>query len=293
MQRKYFSFIIILIISGFLVGCNSASIFTKPATVSESSVQSQDKSILNVAVSILPYADFVKMVGGDKVQVTVMIPPGASPDSYEPSTQQLKDLSRADMYVMVGQLPFEQAWSDRLLATNQDLLVINGAKGIKLIDDNPHIWLSPRLAKSQLENIYDGLVAVDINNKAYYSANLKEAIAMLAIMDGTIKSIFAGLNSDTFLVYHPAWGYLADDYDLVEMAIEEQGKEPGPAQMAKITTKAKNLGINTVFTSSQHSTRSAEAIAEELGAKVVTLDPLPSNYEDVINSAKLISEALK
>lgn len=289
MKQKHFLllFITTFLISLLITGCNTYSAPTGKVN------NDGDMGKLNIVVSILPQADLVKMVGGDKIEVTVMIPPGASPDSYEPSTSQLKSLSNADIYIMIGHLPFEEAWADRLLSANQELLVVDGAKGIEIIDHDPHIWLSPRLAKIQLQTIYEILVEVDAANANYYQANLKQGEAKLGIIDEKIKNIFADINNKTFLVYHPAWGYLAADYDLVEMAIEEQGKEPGPAQMAKITTKAKNLGINTVFTSSQHSTRSAEAIAEELGAKVVTLDPLPSNYEDVINSAKLISEALK
>ncbi len=286
--KSYFWLILIFFfISIILVGCSTETI--KPENISGANIEGE----LNIVVSILPQADLVKMLGKDNVQITIMIPPGASPDSYEPTTNQLKNLSKADMYVMVGHLPFESAWSDRILSANPKLLSVDSSKNIDIIDGDPHIWLSPQLAKKQLSNICKALIEIDKDNEGFYLANLRQAETKLDIMDQEIKNIFADLPKKTFLVYHPAWGYFARDYGLIEMAIEKEGKEPAPGEMAKIINQAKELGIKTVFTSSQHSTRSAEAIAAELQAEVITIDPLPSDYANVVETAKLISEALK
>ncbi|HZJ84612.1 MAG TPA: zinc ABC transporter substrate-binding protein [Syntrophomonadaceae bacterium] len=286
--RHYFLLVLMFFfVNILLAGCNTE-------TISSDAVNGGDmKRDLNIIVSILPQADLVKMLGKDNVQITVMIPPGASPDSYEPTTNQLKNLSKADMYVMVGHLPFETAWCDRLLSANPDLLSVDSSRGIDIFHGDPHIWLSPQLAKKQLENICQALIEIDEGNESFYLTNLEGARTELDVMDQQIKDIFADLPKKTFLVYHPAWGYFAKDYGLIEMAIEKDGKEPAPGEMAKIIAQAKELEIKTVFTSSQHSTRSAEAIADELQAVVVTIDPLPSKYEDIIETAKLLSEALK
>lgn len=285
--KRNLSIVLIVLVLGLnLMGCSNNS--TQTGKVEEDTFSNK----LNVVVSILPQADLVKMIGGENVEVTVMIPPGASPDSFEPSTGHLKNVSQANLYIQVGHLPFEEAWMDRILAANKSLVVVNSAEGIEIIDHDPHIWLSPRLAKVQVETICEAFIKVDENNKELYLTNLEQTLTKLDSIDKEIAAKLADVKGQTILVYHPAWGYLARDYGLHEMAIEDHGKEPGPAEMAKIINTAKKEGITTVFTSPQHSTRSAEAVASELGAKVVTIDPLPSNYEDIVRSAQLISEAL-
>lgn len=288
--KKHFLLLMItMLIAGLsLVGCSNNSAPTGPA---DNNDPVQDK--LNIAVSILPQADLVKMIGGDLVEVTVMIPPGANPDSFEPSTGDLKKLSKADLYIKIGHLPFEEAWMDRMMTANKSLIMIDGSEGIELIDDHdPHIWLSPRLAKIQAETISQACIEADADHKDYYLANLAQTIEKLDNMDQAIQAELADFKGRTFLVYHPAWGYLARDYGLIEIAIEDHGKEPGPAHMAEIIELAKEQGINTVFVSTQHSTRSAEAVAAELNAEVVAIDPLPSKYEDILTSVQLIKAAL-
>lgn len=235
---------------------------------------------LMVFVSVLPQADFVKQLGGDKVQVNVMMPPGANEHSYEPDSGQLKALSRADLYIKVGALPFEDAWMERLIAANKDMLVVDSSRDIELIDDNPHIWLSPRLAKLQAKGITAAMVQLDPQNQDYYEQRNELFLKQLDSLDQEIVKLLQGVKGKSFLVYHPAWGYFARDYGLKEVGIEEHGKEPGAGEMSRIINYAEQNHIKTVFASTQHSTRSAEAVAAELSGKVVVLDPLPANYID-------------
>lgn len=285
---RYLTLLVIMgcLLSMTLCGCSNTSTQTGQVT------DDRTNNKLNVVVSILPQADLVEMIGGENVNVTVMIPPGANPDSFEPSTGELKTISKADLFIEVGHLPFEKAWKERILAANANLIVVNSSEGIKTVGHDPHIWLSPKLAKIQIETICQAIIRADENNKDYYLSNLEKALEKLNNIDQEIASIFADYKGKTFLVYHPAWGYFAKDYGLIEMAIEDHGKEPSPAEMAQIINTAKRLGITTIFTSPQHSTRSAEAIAHELNAKVVNIDPLPSKYEDLINVAQLIKESI-
>ncbi len=285
MNFKRWVIFLIMIVGLGIVGCSHNS---TPTSHSDNN----DSPQLIVAVSILPQADLVRMIGGEQVEVIVMIPPGSSPDSFEPSTKDLRSLSKADLYIKVGHLPFEDAWMDRMLAANKDLTVVDTSKGIEIIEHDPHIWLSPRLAQKQAQTIAAALSEVDAAHKEYYQANLNTTIETLEKMDLSISAMLENVQGRSFLVYHPAWGYLARDYGLTEMAIEDHGKEPAPAEMAQIIANAKEQGIKTVFASPQHSTRSAEAIAAELGAQVVTIDPLPGKYEDILHSVELISTAL-
>lgn len=283
--RKIASLLAVLGLLVGLVGCGTSETDKVADDINDNK--------LNIVVSILPQADLVKMVGGENVEVTVMIPPGANPDNFEPSTGDLKMVSKADLFIQVGHLPFEKAWQDRILSANPDLIVVNSSEGIEVEDEDPHIWLSPKLARIQVDNICQALVKADVENKDFYITNLEKALEKLSAIDRQIEEILADHKGKTFLVYHPAWGYFAQNYGLIEMAIEDHGKEPSPGEMAEIIKTAQKKGITTIFTSPQHSTRSAEAIARELNAKVVTIDPLPARYEDLVETAQAIRAALE
>lgn len=265
---------ILIMLLVLLAGCQAGQETARPTT----SDGKTDKLI--VFVSVLPQADFVKQLGGDKVEVNVMMPPGANEHNYEPDSGQLKALSQADLYIKVGSLPFEDAWMERLTAANKDMLVVDSSKSIELIDDNPHIWLSPRLVKLQAKGITAAMVKLDPKNQDYYQQRNESFLKQLDSLDQEMVKTLQGVKGKSFLVYHPAWGYFARDYGLKEIGIEEHGKEPGAGEMSRIIDYAKQNHIKTVFASTQHSTRSAEAVAAELGGKVVVLDPLPTNYVD-------------
>ena len=278
---------LLLIMAVLLVGCNAGKETAQPVTDNKKN----DKLI--VFVSILPQADFVRQLGGDRVEVSVMMPPGANEHNYEPDTGQLKALSQADLYVKVGHLPFEEAWMERFISTNRDMLVVDSSQSIEMIEHNPHIWLSPRLVKIQANTISAALVQLDPENQDYYLQQKQIFLKELDKLDQEITTTLSGVKGKSFLVYHPAWGYFARDYGLQEVAIEEHGKEPGAREMSRIIDYAKKNQIKTIFDSSQHSTHSADAIAAELGARVVLLDPLPANYMDNMRKvAKTMAEEL-
>jgi zinc transport system substrate-binding protein len=278
---------LLLIVAVLLVGCKAGKETAQPVTDN----QNDDKLI--VFVSILPQADFVRQLGGERVEVSVMMPPGTNEHNYEPDTGQLKALSQSDLYVKVGHLPFEDAWMERFISTNRDMLVVDSSQSIEMIEHNPHIWLSPRLVKIQAETISAALVQLDPENQDYYLQQKQVFLKELDKLDQEITATLSGVKDKSFLVYHPAWGYFARDYGLQEVAIEEHGKEPGAREMSRIIDYAKKNQIKTIFDSAQHSTHSADAIAAELGARVVLLDPLPADYMDNMRKvAKTMAEEL-
>ncbi|AGB50300.1 ABC-type metal ion transport system, periplasmic component/surface adhesin [Methanomethylovorans hollandica DSM 15978] len=261
---------------------------------------------LVVAVSVLPQAEFVEQIGGDKVRTVVMIPSGASVHTYEPTPNQLKDLSKAQIYVKVGSnLDFELVWMDDLLSVNPDMYVVNSSEGIQFrsIEEHaeeeantseeqmeeeerehtgldPHVWTSPQKAKIIVKNIYDGLVAVDPENEETYKQNYDVYITKLDEADAKLKAALAGKEGSSFIVYHPAWGYLADDYGLHEISIEIEGKEPSAQDMQKLIDTAKEKGIKVIFVQKGFSTSSAQTIAKQIGGEVVEIDPLAKDYID-------------
>ena len=234
---------------------------------------------IGVVVTILPQAEFVEKVGGDKVEVTVMVQPGASPHSYEPTPSQMVEVSKAKMYAKVGSgVEFELAWMDRIIEQNKAMLVVDCSQGITTVANDPHIWNSPVNAKKMVGNICAGLVKVDPGNEDYYTENMNRYLGELDALDMYVREKFANLTNRVFMIYHPAFGYLAREYDLTELAIQHEGKTPTPRVIEDCIDLAEQYDLSYVFVAPQLATEHAETIAHEIGAKVLFLDPLPREY---------------
>lgn len=233
---------------------------------------------INVMVSVLPQIDFVKNIGKDKISVEAMIPPGFSPAAYEPSPEQLKKLSNADLYIKIGHIPFEKTQMKKLEDLNSKMKVVDSSEGIEIYEQDPHIWLSPKLVKIQVENIYLALVKINPENKDFYENNKNEYLAELDNLDLELKRAFLKIGDKKILVFHPAFGYLARGYGFEQIAIEIDGKESSAENLVKIIDIAKKEDIKTIFVQKQFSQKSAEAIAKQIGGSVVPLDPLAEDY---------------
>jgi len=252
---------------------------------------------LGIAVTILPQAEFVDSVGGDRVNITVMVPPGASPHTYEPTPSQMAALSRARMYAKVGSgVEFELAWMDKLIAQNKDMLVVDCSKGVRLqemaaayehepeVGDtehgalDPHIWMSPRNAQIMVSNIADGLIQVDPDNRAYYEQNRDAYLHKLAQLDREIREALSGVENRMFMVYHPAFGYFATRYDLTMLPVQAEGKEPTPSGLHHLIERAQAHDIRVVFAEPQFNPQSARVIADAIDGTVVFVDPLAEDY---------------
>lgn len=263
--------LIILIVCGLflagLTGCLSA----QPTLENN-----EDK--IQVFVSLLPQAYFAEKVGGEHVQVSVLIPPGADPHTYEPTPQQMKMLAEADLYLKIGTIEFEELWMERLSDINQNMLVIDTSQSIELIENDPHIWLSPTRVKTQAQNIYAALSQVDADHQEDYQQNLQTFQEELDQLDREISQQFKNIKHREFMVFHPSWRYFCEEYGLKEIPIERDGKEPTAQEMARLIDEAKKKGIRVILASPQHSTHEAEAIASDLQGKVITIDPLAREY---------------
>ncbi|KAF5416171.1 MAG: hypothetical protein C5S48_03715 [Candidatus Methanogaster sp.] len=239
--------------------------------------QEPDEQI-RIIVSILPQMEFVEQIGGEKVAVTVMIPPGASPATYEPSPGQLQGVSRAKLYVRIGHIPFEKVWMKKIESANMGMQVVDSSEGIKIIGNDPHIWLSPALVRTQVEHISDALIKIDPGNSEYYTGNKEDYLKDLTNLDEDIRNNLSGIKNRKFMVYHPAWGYFARDYQLEQVPIEIEGKEPSASDLVRLADTARANNITTVFASPQFNSESAEVIADEIGGTVVFIDPLAKDY---------------
>ncbi len=270
--------LVLVLMAAFVAGC----------LVSEDQAEQEDFGMV-VAVSILPQKDFVERIGKERVSVIVMIPPGASPATHEPSPGQLKEVSRARLYVRIGHIPFENAWMDNIVEANSDLTVIDSSDEIEIVANDPHIWLSPTLAKTQVEHICDALIEIDPENRDYYVGNKEEYMDELDNLDYDIRKNLSGIKNRKFMIFHPAWGYFARDYQMEQIPIEIEGKEPSASDLARLVDTAKANNITVVFTAPQFNSESAEVIAEEIGGVVVPIDPLAADY---VANMRMVSEIL-
>jgi len=241
---------------------------------------------VSAAVTIPPLAEFVGAVGGQRVAVTILLPPGASPHAYEPKPGQLSAARNADVFVAVGSgLETERLWLRALEGSRA--LSVNASEGIALVENDPHVWLSIRNAAVMVESICRAFVKLDPGNRAEYERNRDSYIKELRALDEEIGRELSGVKK--ILVFHGAWGYFCRDYGIEQLTIEEGGKEPTPARIAEVIEIAKREGIKIVFASPQEDMRYAELIAKEIGGRIVVIDPLAENY---LENMKKVAEAI-
>jgi zinc transport system substrate-binding protein len=271
------SLLTLLVGLNLLTGCGSRP--TDVTNETQTSTPPTSSEPLDVTVSILPQEYFVKKIGGDHIKVNVMVEPGASPATYEPKPQQMKALTQAEAYVSIG-VPFEKAWMGKIQESNSLMLVVDSAQGIERMGNDPHIWLSPQLVKVQANNIYQGLVTIDSENQGQYKANLEEFLAEVDQLDQKIRQSLAGIEHRKFIVFHPAWGYFARDYNLEQIPIELGGQEPSAAELATLVKKAKAENIKVIFAQPEFSTKEAETIAKEIDGEVLLISPLAANWSN-------------
>ncbi|MGM0452790.1 MAG: metal ABC transporter solute-binding protein, Zn/Mn family [Thermodesulfobacteriota bacterium] len=259
---------------------------------------------ISAFVSIVPQQYFLEQIGGDRVDVHVMVPPGANPATYEPAPTQMTKLAKADLYFTVG-VPFENAWMDKLLSANPDLKVIHTEAGIEKRsierrhpDDgrsegtpDPHIWLSPPLVMLQARNILTALAAADAAHSKTYAANYQQFIQQIVDLDLRLRRRLSASQNRRFMVFHPSWGYFADAYGLSQVAIEVEGKSPKGSDIQRLIRLAKKHEIRRVLVQPQFSSRNAETIAGAIDGQTVIADPLAGNWpENLLTVADRIRE---
>jgi len=247
-----------------------------------------------VFVSILPQKYFLEKIGGPYVSVSVMVAPGANPATYEPLPSQMAAVARARAYFAIG-VPFEAAWLPRIRAANPELAIIHTDHGIEKKPINrdqkrlaarrgifdPHIWLSPRLVAVQARTIADSLVKLDPAHGPEYKARLDAFIHEIKKTDAKISKLLAHVHRPAvFMVFHPCWGYFADDFGLRQVAVEKEGKSPKPEALKKLIEFAKNRKIRAILVQPQFPVRTAKIIASAIHGKIIFADPLAYDWTD-------------
>lgn len=250
-----------------------------------------------VAVTIEPLRYFAERIGGDRFRVVTMVPGGASPETYEPTAQQMAALADSRIYIMAGSLGFERTWTERLKANAEGIMVVNSSEGIRPVGGgranatDPHTWTSPANAVIMARNICRAMTLACAKDSAYFRANLDSLTASITAVDARIRAITANAPCRTFIIYHPALTYFARDYGFEQLAIEENGREPSPASLERLIGAARQAGARTLFVQREFGNRNTATVASATGARVVDIDPLGHDWEaELIKTANALCE---
>ncbi len=284
----------VVMIAAFLYGCGDE----RPATEVKG-----ESTRLDVTATILPVAAFTEKVGGERVSVTTLVPPGASPHTFEPTPRQLIGVAKTSALIIAGSgVEFEKAWLAKLKDMNNEMAIVDSSTGVEKDGDDdedddegeeddhgghdhhghsgndPHIWVSVRNAQQMVSNIRDGLIEIDPDGRDYYTSRADDFLRELKDLDERLIEAVAKMANKKFLVYHPSWGYFAKDYGLEQIAIERGGREATPKTIVELVRAARASKLKVIIASPEFSARSAEVIAKEIDASLVLISPLEKDY---------------
>lgn len=250
-----------------------------------------------VAVSLPPVGYIVSRIGGDALPVETLMKPGQSPHSFEPSPKQVVAISGANLYFTTA-FQFEKTMEPKLKSANANMKIIDALRGQTLLSHDgeidPHVWMSPAAALKLSEVIHEELVAADPSARERYDAGFAALKSELEELDRDVSKTMSGLKARSFFTLHPAYGYFAGEFGLEQVAIEHEGKEPGQKTLAGIIERAIKDKAEVVFIQPQISDKGARAVADAVGAKLVTVDPLYENFiESIRTLAAEIAESAK
>lgn len=242
-----------------------------------------------VAVSIGPQKFFVEKVADTLLHIEVMVPPGSSPETYEPTASQLKLLSKSNVYFSLGLLEFELTMLENIKKQNPGLNIINHSKEVNLLEGgchdhdhdhahnhgfDPHVWTSPVEVRKMVKTIQKTLTLQHPEFKEQFEVNANAFLVELDSLDSYIKESLKVRQTDKFFIFHPALSYFARDYGLTQVALEEEGKAPSMSHFKKVVQTAKDQDVVTIFIQREFDVNTAKTAASDLGGKVVVIDPL-------------------
>ena len=276
---KRFLYLIILCV--ILAGCKGT-----PQKQADSGKASRtEKPAVTVTVTISPYKYFVDQIAKGKVDVNVMVSNGNNPETYEPYAQQMMELSKSALYLKVGSIGFEQTWMKKLQDNAPDMKVIDTSVGIKPAKTpggniDPHVWMSCSNARIIASNILKALCELEPKNKAFFEKNYQSLLSIIDKRDSTIKESFKK-DPDLvrkFVIYHPILTYFARDYQLEQLAIEEEGREPSAAQLKSLIERARKEKIKFCLIQAEFANRNTTTFINESHTKPMDINPLQGDW---------------
>lgn len=275
-----------------------------------------------VTVTIEPQRYFAEKIAGDKFKINCVVPAGQSPETYDPTPQQMIQIGRSIAYLRIGPIGFEQAWMDKIRENNPKLQVFDTSEGMNLLTDtedddhthehgthdhdahageeahhhhhggvDPHIWSSIAGAKTVAWNTLNAFIELDLDNTEYFWQNYNKLVDEIDKTNTEIKQLLDPLTDRTFIIYHPALTYFANEFNLTQLCIEMDGKEPSPAQLKRLVETARANNARVVFIQQEFDQKNAELIAKETGCKLTVINPLAYDWtKEMIHIAKALAD---
>ena len=269
-----------------------------------------------VTVTIEPQRFFAERIAGDKFVVHCVVPSGQSPETYDPTPKQMVQIGQSEAYLQIGYIGFEQVWMQKIRENNPDLKIFDVSKGMQFVketeegehrhegheaDDghhhhhaggiDPHIWSSIEGARVVAWNTLNAFIELDKENTEDYWKNYNDLLAEIDKTEAEIKRLLDPLNDRTFIIYHPALTYFAAEFELVQLCIEMDGKEPSPAQLKQLVMTARENHAKVVFIQQEFDQKNAELIAKETGCRLVKINPLDYHWNtELIHIAKALAD---
>lgn len=272
------------------------------------------KNILTVTIE--PQKYFLEAIVGDRFHVECIVPSGGNPESADFTPTQMMNLDRSQAYFKIGYLGIENMLIDKVSNSNPDLKIINTSDGIELVgeahvhcDDpthdhghrhhdhhhghvggDPHTWSSVQSAKIIAQNMYNAVIELDKENEKEYAANYNKLIAEFNQTDSIIKTYLEKAPSKSFIIYHPALSYFAEEYGLTQYSIEHEGKNPSPSQLKELIDQSNREGVKVVFIQQEFDTKNAETVSKAINGIAVTINLMSYNWsEEMIKIAKAMA----
>ena len=283
---KRFLYLIILCV--ILAGCKG----TPQKQADSGKTSGTEKPAVTVTVTISPYKYFVDQIAKGKVDVNVMVSNGNNPETYEPYAQQMMELSKSALYLKVGSIGFEQTWMKKLQDNAPDMKVIDTSVGIKPAKTpggniDPHVWMSCSNARIIASNILKALSELEPKNKAFFEKNYQSLLSIINKRDSIIKE---GFEKDPdlvrkFVIYHPILTYFARDYQLEQLAIEEEGREPSAAQLKSLIERARKEKIEYCLIQAEFANRNTTTFIKESQTKPMDINPLQGDWNWAMQEA--------
>ncbi|MBI5452877.1 zinc ABC transporter substrate-binding protein [Candidatus Gottesmanbacteria bacterium] len=285
MNNKVIAFIFSVLLIGTVGYFLSTSIFKRSQTLQT------DNTKLSTMASFYPLYYFASEIGGDKSQITNLTPSGVEPHDYDPTPQEIARIQKSNLLVVNG-AGFEP-WLDKIKDDLNNVVVVDTSQGLNLQEGqiegkDPHIWLSPVLAKSQVDKILQGYIQVDPTNRAFYSANAQRLKEKLDELDMKFKQGLSSCSQKSFVTSHAAFWYLAREYNLTQVPISglSPDEEPSPQRLAEIADFARKNGVKYIFFETLVNPRFSETIAQEMGAQTLVLNPIEGLSNEELKQGK-------
>ncbi|MDR0743132.1 MAG: zinc ABC transporter substrate-binding protein [Tannerella sp.] len=247
------------------------------------------EEVKEIAVTIEPLRYFAEQIAGDHYTFFSVLPAGQSPETYDPSPREMIRVGKGVAYFHTGQLGFEQVLIHSIHENNTHTSPFDLSEGMVFHEGeccahehgghDPHLWTSFKGAKVISENILKALVSLDKENQTHYQSNYSRLTQRLDSLEETLHKQLENLSCRSFVIYHPALTYFADEFGLKQYSIENDGKEPSPAFLKKLIEEAGTERVGVVFVQMEFDRRHAKQIAREIGAKTVVINPLDYQWD--------------